>query len=357
MAPSAVSLRPVLAALSAVDPTALGVLARGQQGPAVKRWQEQLAQAGFLVLSHRTVVGLFGPRTQEATRRFQRAHGLAPSGEVGPATRIAMGSELKVLAGLARRPLARGQTGEAVRVWQSRLVRLGYLTQAQMDTGPGIFGPQTEAATRRFQADSKLPPDGRVDPATRSALMRALGRPAAPQRSFAVPYINQLTSNGSADDWNRLSNCGPTTMAMIAKGFGVRRDWVDGDLVNALGRSAGVGAAGVGWDGVISMARSVGLSGVHHAGNDAAWVREQLRQGKLVAANGDRSVTLQNGGHPERWGHGGGGHWIAVIGLAPNGRDFLVMDPSSDCRALSPGELERFFRTRAGGGHAVAIGR
>ena len=85
-------------------------------------------------------------------------------------------------------------------------------------------------------------------------------------------------------------------------------------------------------------------------------IRQQLAAGKLVAANGNRSVTVANGGNGAKWGYGGGGHWIAVVGMDSAG-NFLVMDPSTDCRKLSPGELSRYFSTHEYGGSAVAISR
>src|SRR4051812_20381999 len=52
--------------------------------------------------------------------------------------------------------LAVGQSGPEVKAWQDLLVRLGYLTPAEVATGPGIFGPKTEQATRVFQKEHGL---------------------------------------------------------------------------------------------------------------------------------------------------------------------------------------------------------
>lgn len=59
----------------------------GDSGEHVRDWQTSLAGRGFSI----TCDGQFGPRTHNATMAFQAAHGLLPSGVVGP-------SELQVLA-------------------------------------------------------------------------------------------------------------------------------------------------------------------------------------------------------------------------------------------------------------------
>lgn len=58
-------------------------------------------------------------------------------------------------------------TGADVRQLQDRLSELGYVKVGQPD---GIFGPQTDAAVRRFQEDNKLLVDGIVGPVTWAAL-------------------------------------------------------------------------------------------------------------------------------------------------------------------------------------------
>jgi peptidoglycan hydrolase-like protein with peptidoglycan-binding domain len=65
------------------------ILHPGAMGDPVARWQERLN--GWL-RCHRSdhaqldVDGIFGPRTQAATRTFQRAVGIVVDGVVGPET-------------------------------------------------------------------------------------------------------------------------------------------------------------------------------------------------------------------------------------------------------------------------------
>jgi peptidoglycan L-alanyl-D-glutamate endopeptidase CwlK len=66
------------------------------------------------------------------------------------------------------RTLRQNDSGEGVRMIQTRLVALGLLGQKDVD---GVFGPRTLAAVKKFQATKKLKADGIVGPQTRVALM------------------------------------------------------------------------------------------------------------------------------------------------------------------------------------------
>jgi predicted chitinase len=52
---------------------------------------------------------------------------------------------------------------------QKALVKSGHLKQADMNTGPGIFGPKTETALKAFQAANGVDAIGRYGPKTRAA--------------------------------------------------------------------------------------------------------------------------------------------------------------------------------------------
>jgi len=60
------------------------VLTRGMRGPQVAAVQQRLRQLGY---DPGPVDGIFGPRTEESVRRFQRDRGLVPDGVVGEETR------------------------------------------------------------------------------------------------------------------------------------------------------------------------------------------------------------------------------------------------------------------------------
>ncbi|KFE68654.1 glucosaminidase domain-containing protein [Hyalangium minutum] len=65
--------------------------------------------------------------------------------------------------------LKRGDTGPQVEQLQQALVKAGYMTSAQVNTGPGTFGPKTEAAVKKFQADHGVESIGQYGPKTRAA--------------------------------------------------------------------------------------------------------------------------------------------------------------------------------------------
>ncbi len=72
--------------------------------------------------------------------------------------------------------LRKGDTGPKVKQLQDALTKLGYMTKAQVATGPGTFGAKTEAAVTKFQQDHKLPTTGFYGELTHAALKKALGQ-------------------------------------------------------------------------------------------------------------------------------------------------------------------------------------
>ncbi|MFH1330451.1 MAG: peptidoglycan-binding protein [Actinomycetota bacterium] len=155
------------------------LLRKGTSGSDVAELQ------GFLNLQgHEAgpVDRIFGSLTDLAVRSFQRDRDLNADGVVGAQTRaevrrIAQGSGFASLTDPNGRILRPGEArGEDVRTLQEWLRVLGY------DAGPfdGIYGARTAQAVSSFQTSAGLNADGKVGPATRSALGAALGIIAAP---------------------------------------------------------------------------------------------------------------------------------------------------------------------------------
>ncbi|MFL5838103.1 MAG: peptidoglycan-binding protein [Solirubrobacteraceae bacterium] len=165
----------------------------------VRQLQRGLRRGGYTT---GPVDGLYGPLTERAVRRFQRAKGLAIDGVVGPQTRAAVRAasrrggptHSRLREGRdALRPGAgygRPEGSQRVRELQRMLRSLGY------DAGPvdGLFGPRTQAAVQWLQVKRGDRPSGVVDRASLRRL-RALtrGRPlpsdVAPLPGLAAPPL------------------------------------------------------------------------------------------------------------------------------------------------------------------------
>ncbi len=180
-----------------------GDLQRGAQGEGVRQLQSALVQLGHMTQAQMdTGPGIFGPQTEASLKSFQAANGVPNTGlamsrealtraagaqgpaQPAPAALVSAGSGPAPQAprfSVPQGELQRGMQGEGVRQLQSALVQLGHMTQAQMDTGPGIFGPQTEASLKSFQAANGVPSTGFYGPLSRDALTNraAGGEPSA----------------------------------------------------------------------------------------------------------------------------------------------------------------------------------
>lgn len=174
-----------------------------------------------------------------------------------------------------------------------------------------------------------------------------------PADDLQVPYINQYRPVGAERGYsNGPSNCGPTSMAMVARAFGYGKGMSDAQLINHLGRIGGTTAAGTGVNGLVSMAREMGKTGtIKGPGPQVEWMKEQLRAGKLVIANGDYYAMPphQNEGRTS-------GHYVCVAGLDSHG-NFIVRDPAdSNVRTITPNQMAHFIRSNPNGGWQVAVG-
>jgi len=213
-----------------------------------------------------TIDGIAGPLTRTAVRKFQRRRSLAVDGIAGPRTRRALGRRGR--PPLGSRMMRDGTRGWDVAALQFLLGSRGY--------GPGGydggFGPNTEAAVRRYQGVSGLAVDGIAGPATLRALRRrrVYATPGDPVR-FLRPISRRITD-----------------------GFG----WVAGRRHTGLdfpaGHGARVGAAGrgrvvfAGWNtggygNLVVVAHRLGFESWYaHLSSVAAWRGQWVVGGTTV---------------------------------------------------------------------------
>ena len=141
------------------------LVSRGAQNHPVKTLQYLLCARGHRV----TVDGIFGQRTDAAVRAFQRERGLTVDGIVGPYTwsglviQVQDGSEGDAVRGVQEEFQFRNLSGDPSK-------------GLQVD---GIFGPETDAAVREFQATiakdvTEMAVDGIVGPMTWQALVSGM---------------------------------------------------------------------------------------------------------------------------------------------------------------------------------------
>jgi len=179
-------------------------LKRGAEGPAVRQLQDGLVKLGYMTREQvATGPGVFGPKTQAAVAKFQGDHGISPnSGIYGPKTRAALGAELNKLSAPAvpQSNLRRGAEGPEVKQLQDALVKLGHMTQEQVATGPGVFGPKTEAGLKAFQQSRGITVDGAYGPQSRQALSQALGGQSAPAPSTPGPVTGPTAPTPGGTD-------------------------------------------------------------------------------------------------------------------------------------------------------------
>ncbi len=127
------------------------LLERGEEGPEVRRTQQELSDMGYWI---GPIDGVYGHLTEQAVVAFQKVNGLTRDGIVGPAVRAAMDDP--------RQPQARSSSGYWVEVDEARqvlkFVQDGDVTQV-FNTSTGTEEPYTYEG-ERYVADT---PNGQWD--------------------------------------------------------------------------------------------------------------------------------------------------------------------------------------------------
>ena len=145
-----------------------GTCRPGDKGDAVKKVQRRLIALGYLSGS---ADGDYGNKTKNAVIAFQKNNGLTADGVVGAGTLSKLNSSSAKKAGSSSSgnsngTCAPGDSGDAVRKVQKRLIALGYLS----GSADGDYGNMTKKAVIAFQKKNGLSQTGTVNSATLNKL-------------------------------------------------------------------------------------------------------------------------------------------------------------------------------------------
>ena len=150
-----------------------------------------------------------GPN-QAAAYTAQGYKGITPNMTKAEAD-AAVASQIKPAApsGYPTTNLEPGSTNTAaVRQLQSWLVANGYMTQADMNTGPGIYGPKTTAAVAKVQSQYGVDNTGAVGywgPKTQAALKGGAPAPVTkPESTSSSSSFGTITNSDEAKGMNWL---------------------------------------------------------------------------------------------------------------------------------------------------------
>jgi peptidoglycan hydrolase-like protein with peptidoglycan-binding domain len=229
---------------SAVASSSQSLLRTGSQGPSVSRVQSALGIAAD---------GVYGPDTAASVRSFQQANGLMVDGVVGPQTWSALGlgtwsgSTTLASTATASASSASSHSGHATVSGVQRVVGVPV---------DGVFGPQTDAAVKRWQRAHGLTVDGIVGPATAQAM--GIGSVSAPLREVHRHHSRAHRSSSS-------DSSGSTSVSDVQRALGISADGVFGpqtaDAVKKFQRDHGLTA-----DGIVgpATADAMGLAAPSH---------------------------------------------------------------------------------------------
>lgn len=162
-----------------------GVIRRGARGAKVRKIQKALSKNKPPFYPNKGaknngIDGVYGGKTANAVKRFQKYYGLSADGVYGPKTRKKLGGKTvhkkkkKSSGGLPTGVVKRGARGAKVRKIQKSLSKNKppfYPNKGAKNNGvDGVYGAKTANAVKRFQGYYGLTADGVYGPKTRAKL-------------------------------------------------------------------------------------------------------------------------------------------------------------------------------------------
>ncbi|MCL1795377.1 MAG: peptidoglycan-binding protein [Clostridia bacterium] len=199
-------------------------LREGDDNPYVREVKKRLADLGYLSGKADNV---YNAETKKAVTEFQRVNGMKQDGIAGGETQRMLFStgvlsapgavqtdasgvptsgspvqsdQTAVSSAPTAATLKKGDTGEDVKLLQSRLIELSYLS----GRADGIFGIATERAVQAFQKRSSLTADGKAGKATLGLLFSnsaalaegAVATPAPEPSASPAPVVYKTLKRG-----------------------------------------------------------------------------------------------------------------------------------------------------------------
>ena len=218
------------------------------------------------------------------------------------------------------------QDNQVVKELQALLVRYGYMTDKQVKTGPGIFGPQTQAALAKFVADNKKGSSSGTSgtgagskPGSGSTTPKETPK-QDPFPTKPVVELDGVPLYGQADaPWGdrilgselkiRRAGCAMTATAMALSKISGRT--IDPkQLDEYLDKNGGYAGDGLNW-GVAAQSRGLKATYPWPTWSLAA-VDKELSAGRPVVVG----VDYRDGGGGGRWGTD---HWVTITGKSLKG--------------------------------------
>jgi len=284
---------------------------------------------------------------------------------------------------LGRTPDARGYWHQQAEAWRAQGASVEDI-RSRLDTAfrgsdeyqlnhlPELIGNVYQSELRRpvdpdglahFQAKAEqMKAQGRMPAEIKQAIVAEIHQSPEYQKlnganrwDSKLPMINQLAPSGNDGSyWNGDSNCGPTSMAMVARAVGYGNHLTDAQLVMEMYRLCGTqGSNGTGVDGIRQGALNIGLdAATYRSSAGVEKMAEELRNGRMVVANGDYYALPA----PGRINNANGGHYVVVTGMDDQG-NFKVNDPAGGVRmTLTPAQMAQFMRENPNGGYFTSMG-
>lgn len=230
-------------------------------------------------------------------------------------------------------------------------------SSARLSTAPGLATMQLAGLEKNgrlaVQLDGSAAPaiawvdreavSGALDPLARDVPLAQTYSPFRADVRLDVPYRTQLDGSLSA-----LSNCGPTSVAMVLEAFGISIPTAAARSLALLQMGISSPFSGTTLESLRSVAEGQGLVGLglHENGRYHRWTLEEVRQ--HIRAGQPIIPQLRYRMMPGRgWTWTSTDHYVVISGVV--GDDFIIDDPIPEGghgeRLIRADELDRAWRS------------